>query len=217
MAYALFDLDNTLLAGDSDYLWGEFLCEQGIVDRDVYQCANREFYEQYANGSLDIYAFLAFAFKVLSEHDYQQLSEWRVQFFAEKIKPIILPKAEALVSMHREKGDTIIIITATNSFVTSPMARHFGADKLIATEPEFKNGQFTGQVADIPCFREGKVKRLNAWLGRAIDAFDETFFYSDSHNDIPLLEQVSHPVAVDPDQTLEETAKLRDWSIISLR
>ncbi len=216
MTLAIFDLDNTLLAGDSDYLWGQFLADTGAVDRAWYEQENEGFYRAYQEGSLDIMEFLRFSLRPLKEHPVERLHAWREQFLREKIDPIILPSTRELVERHRRAGDTLLIITATNAFVTAPIAERLGIGHLIATEPEMIDGRYTGEVAGIPCFREGKVERLQLWL----QAHDETLrgssFYSDSHNDIPLLERVERPVAVDPDQELRRYARERGWPVMSL-
>jgi HAD superfamily hydrolase (TIGR01490 family) len=214
----LFDLDNTLLAGDSDFEWAQFLIEQGVLDREVYEARNQAFYDQYRAGTLDIRVFLDFQLKPLSRHPRAVLDAWRREFMDRRIRPLMREKARALVARHR--GDLCAVITATNSFVTAPIAREFGIADLIATEPEQKNGVFTGNVAGVPCFREGKVERLASWLatrGRTLDSFAESWFYSDSINDLPLLERVTHPVAVDPDETLRAHAARHGWTIISLQ
>jgi len=213
----LFDLDNTLLAGDSDFEWAQFLIEQSVLDREVYEARNQSFYDQYRAGTLDIHAFLDFQLKPLSRHPREQLAAWRREFMERKILPLIREKARSLVERHR--GDLRVVITATNSFVTAPIAREFGIAELIATEPEEQNGEFTGAVRGIPCFREGKVANLEAWLARrgsSLATCPESWFYSDSLNDLPLLERVSHPVAVDPDETLRAHAGRRGWPIITL-
>ncbi|MFN0313799.1 MAG: HAD family hydrolase [Burkholderiales bacterium] len=218
MRLALFDLDNTLLAGDSDFEWAQFLMDQGVVDREVYEARNQKFYDQYKAGTLDIREFLDFQLLPLSRHSTEQLQQWHAEYMEARIKPMITQKARDLVEGH--KNDARVIITATNSFVTGPIAREFGIEYLIATEPEQKNGSFTGQVQGTPSFREGKITRLNAWLAErelAWESFSETWFYSDSLNDLPLLCKVSHPVAVDPDETLKDHAIKNDWMIISLR
>jgi HAD superfamily hydrolase (TIGR01490 family) len=216
MALAIFDLDNTLLAGDSDYLWGQFLVEQGIVDGEQYERENERFYEEYRTGKLDIHEFLRFSLRPLCKHSPKKLEQWRNRFIEEKITPIITQQAQQLVEKHRLAGDLPIIITATNSFVTDPIAERFGIDHLIATVPETLDGYYTGEVSGIPSFREGKVNRLNAWLDEFNQTLEGSWFYSDSHNDLPLLEKVENPVAVDPDQTLAEVAKQRDWPILQL-
>ena len=217
MALAIFDLDNTLLGGDSDHAWGEFLVEQGIVDAEVYKKANDYYYQAYLNGSLDINEFLEFSLKPLSQHSFDQLSQWHKQFMKEKIEPLMLHKADELLSQHRTNGDYLLIITATNTFVTSPIAEKLGADHILATDPEFINGRYTGRVSGIPCFQGGKVKRLHNWLTITSHTLEGSYFYSDSHNDLPLLKEVDNPVAVDPDNILHETAKTKGWPIISLR
>lgn len=213
----LFDLDNTLLAGDSDFEWAQFLIEQGVVDREVYEAHNLSFLRNYQAGTLDIHAFLDFQLKPLSRHPRSQLADWHREFMEIKIRPLIRDPARSLVERHR--GDLRVVITATNSFVTAPIAREFGIAELIATEPEVRNGEFTGRVSGTPCFREGKVANLEAWLSRrgsSLADYSETWFYSDSHNDLPLLERVSHPVAVDPDATLRAHAGRCGWPIITL-
>jgi HAD superfamily hydrolase (TIGR01490 family) len=213
----LFDLDNTLLAGDSDFEWAQFLIEQGVLDREVYEARNQAFYDQYRAGRLDIQEFLDFQLKPLSRHPRSQLDTWHREFMERKVRPLIRENARALVARHR--GDLRVVITATNSFVTAPIAREFGIADLIATEPEQRNGEFSGAVSGIPCFRDGKVARLEEWLagrGRTLASFAESWFYSDSLNDLPLLDRVSHPVAVDPDDTLRKHAASRGWPIISL-
>ena len=217
MALAIFDLDNTLLAGDSDYLWGVFLAEMGAVDRDHYERENERFYREYREGRLDIFEFLAFSLRPLATHPLSQLLAWREQFLVERIDPIITAAARELVERHRDAGDTLMIITATNAFVTAPIAARFGIPHLIATDPEQCDGRYTGQVAGIPSFREGKVQRLDAWLSEHGGDLAGAWFYSDSHNDLPLLERVTHPVAVDPDGQLAATAAARGWPVISLR
>jgi len=214
---AIFDLDNTLLAGDSDYLWGEFLVDQGIVDRDFYEATNARFYEQYREGNLNIAQFLQFALKPLADNEPGALYAWRELFIAEKIKPILLPAAHELIERHRRAGDVLIVITATNRFVTEPIAHIYGIEHLIATTPEFKDGRYTGQFVGTPCFQEGKVKRLDAWLAENDHSLEGSWFYSDSHNDLPLLSLVDHPVVVDPDDILANIAQERGWPIISLR
>ncbi len=217
MVLALFDLDNTLLDGDSDYLWGCFLVEHGIVDGETYQSENQRFYDQYLDGSLDIYEFLRFQLLPLATYKRSQLEQWREQFLHEKIDPILLPKARALLDSHRRRGDELVIITATNRFITDPIAERYAVPHLLATEPEISNGEYTGGVSGIPCFQGGKVARLEAWLDEQGKNLAGSWFYSDSHNDLPLLERVDHPVAVDPDDRLMAVARERDWPIISLR
>lgn len=217
MPLALFDLDNTLLNGDSDYLWGQFLGEIGAVDRASYERENVRFYRDYREGTLDIMAFLAFSLRPLAQHEPAQLAAWHARFMQEKIEPCITRAAEALVDRHRAAGDTLMIITATNSFVTAPIAARFGIDLLIATEPERVDGRYSGRVTGTPSFREGKITRLQQWLQVNDATLDGACFYSDSHNDLPLLEMVEHPVAVDPDETLAAHARAQAWPVISLR
>lgn len=217
MALVLFDLDNTLLGGDSDYLWGRFLVEQGIVDGAEYEEQNQQFYDQYKAGTLDIQEFLAFSLRPLAEHPPAELHAWREQFLTDLIDPFVLPEAIALVERHRQQGDTLVIITATNRFVTAPIAARFGITHLIATEVEMDGERYTGRSTGIPCFQHGKVERLEQWLGEHTVDLSSSWFYSDSHNDLPLLEQVTNPVAVDPDDKLAQQARTRGWPLISLR
>jgi HAD superfamily hydrolase (TIGR01490 family) len=220
MRLVLFDLDNTLLAGDSDYEWGQFLVDRGVLERHAYEAQNRAYYEQYAAGTLDIHEYLGFALRPLAAHEPQDLALWHDEFMRLRIRPMMLPAAHALVRGHLEAGDLCAVITATNSFVTAPIAREFGVPHLLATEPESLNGRFTGRLSGTPCFREGKIERLDQWLatqGRRLADFPESVFYSDSHNDLPLLERVVRPVAVDPDERLLAEAGRRGWAVISLR
>lgn len=217
MSLAIFDLDNTLLSIDSDHAWGEFLVEQGAVDPVAYREANERFLADYNAGTLDMAAFLEMALKPLAENTPEQLAAWHQQFMASKIEPHILPKAEELLARHRTKGDTLLIITATNRFITGPIAERLGVDDLIAVDPEMVDGRYTGRVDGVPSYREGKVIRLQAWLEAQDLTMDGAWFYSDSHNDLPLLEKVDHPVAVDPDDTLRKVAEERNWRIMSLR
>ena len=216
MNLAIFDLDNTLLNGDSDYLWGEFLSEQGLVDGQQYKRENDRFYEEYKAGTLDIFEFLAFSLKPLSEHEVSYLNQLHEKFMEEKIRPIMMPASFKLIEKHKQAGDEPIIITATNRFVTEPIAREFGIDNIIATEPEILNNRYTGKVAGTPCFQHGKVERLEQWLQDTGHSLQGSWFYSDSHNDIPLLSLVTHPIAVDPDVSLEQHARKLGWDIISL-
>jgi HAD superfamily hydrolase (TIGR01490 family) len=197
MRLALFDLDNTLLAGDSDYEWGQFLVDVGVVEREAYEAQNRIYYEQYVAGTLDIHEYLGFALRPLAAHTPQDLARWHADFMRQRILPMITPAARELVRGHLANADLCAIVTATNSFVTAPIAREFGVPHLVATEPESRHGRFTGKVAGTPCFREGKIRRVDEWLagmGRRMGDFPESFFYSDSHNDLALLERVSRPV-----------------------
>ena len=217
---ALFDLDHTLLACDSDFEWGQFLVDRGVLGREEYEAQNAAFYEQYKAGTLDIHEFLGFALRPLAEHTPEDLARWHAEFMAARIRPAMSEQARALVRRHLDAGDLCAVVTATNSFVTGPIAREFGVSHLVATEPEQAGGRFTGRVAGTPCFREGKIRRVDAWLatqGRRLRDFPQSSFYSDSHNDLPLLERVSHPVAVDPDDQLTAEAGRRGWPVISLR
>ena len=217
MSLAIFDLDNTLLNGDSDYLWGTFLAQQGLVDQSIYESENQRFYDEYVAGTLDILEFLAFSLKPLSEIDTSKLFELHNQFMEQCIRPIITEASRNKLDEHRKKDDTLLIITATNLFITAPIAKELNVPHIIATDPEFINNRYTGKVKGIPCFREGKVERLKTWLKETGKNLADSYFYSDSHNDLPLLELVSHPVAVDPDDTLRQHAEMKGWDIISLR
>lgn len=217
MALAIFDLDNTLLGGDSDYLWGEFLVENNVVDGGFYQQKNQDFYDQYLAGTMDIFEFLAFQLKPLADNSLENLVQWREQYLQEKIDPIILQAGRELIQHHQQQGDETLIITATNSFITAPIAEKLGIPNLIATEPEMVDGLYTGNVAGTPSYQAGKVTRLNQWLDGHHLNLEGSYFYSDSHNDIPLLELVDHPVAVDADANLQAVATKQGWQVISLR
>ena len=217
MRLALFDLDNTLLAGDSDHAWGEFLCQRGLVDSDSYRARNDAFYEDYLQGRLDVLAYQDFCQELLGRSTLSELESWHREFMDSHIEPIILAKGEALIRQHRDASDRVVIITATNRFITAPIARRLGVDTLLATECEMQDGRYTGRCIDVPCFQDGKVTRLERWLAENQQSLDDSYFYSDSRNDMPLLSRVSHPVAVDPDPILREEALKRGWPVISLR
>ena len=217
MALAIFDLDNTLIGGDSDYLWGRFVCEQGLVDGAEFAATNDRFYEDYKSGDLDIDAYLRFALGPLKDQPPERLAEWHQRFMRDKINPIMLPKAERLIANHRQRGDDLLIITATNAFITRPIAEALGIPELLACEGEVVDGRYTGEPSGIPSFGEGKVTRLQQWLATRDISLDGAYFYSDSHNDLPLLELIDKPVAVDPDETLLAHARSKGWPVISLR
>lgn len=218
MTLALFDLDNTLLGGDSDHAWGEFLVARGHVDAEAYRAANDRFYADYQAGTLDIRAFCEFVFAVLARNTPETLAAWHAEFMRESIEPMLLPKALALLDKHRALGHTLVIITATNGFVTGPIARRLGVEHLIATTPEQDaDGRFTGRLEGTPCFQAGKIARLREWMAARGETLEGAWFYSDSRNDLPLLEAVAHPVAVDADATLTQVAQARGWPLISLR
>jgi len=217
---ALFDLDNTLLAGDSDYNWSLFLIEEGLLDAKTHHDRNEQFYLDYKNGNLDIYKFLEFQLKPLSEHPRAFLDELHKKYMQRTIRPMMTQKAQDLVNKHKAQGDLCLVITATNSFVTRPIATAYGIKHLIGTDPAEENGEFTGGVAGVPSFQEGKVTRLNQWLAereQKLSDFDVSYFYSDSHNDLPLMKLVTHPVAVDADETLTAYATAQGWPMITLR
>jgi HAD superfamily hydrolase (TIGR01490 family) len=217
VALAIFDLDHTLLSGDSDHAWGQFLVDTKIVEPEHHQRQNDYFYEQYKAGCLDIEEYLAFALKPLTEQPLENMLALRETFIEQRIKPLITDKAWALINKHQQAGDDLLIITATNAFVTRPIATLLGFDELIAPEPELINGQYTGRITGIPSFQQGKVTRLEMWLAEKQIDLTGAFFYSDSHNDLPLLNIVDNPIAVDADEILTDTAIRNGWPIISLR
>ncbi|WP_341645590.1 histidinol-phosphatase [Thauera sp. SDU_THAU2] len=220
MNLALFDLDNTLLAGDSDFAWAQFLIEKGVLDREVQEAKNIEFYEHYKAGTLDIDAFLDFQLAPLARHSRTELDAWHREFMETSVKPMITAKARALVRQHLDEGALVAVVTATNAFVTGPIVREFGIAHLVATVPAQENGAFTGKARGTPAFQAGKIVRVDAWLeslGLYVGGFERSWFYSDSHNDLPLLKHVSDPVAVDPDDTLRAHAEQQGWPVLSLR
>ena len=218
MPLAIYDLDNTLIGGDSDYLWGEFLCDEGIIsDRESFQKMNDYFYYQYETGELNIFAWAEFSFKVLTDHSLDELNKLRKDFVDTKIKPILLEKAQSCINNHKEKGDTVLVITASNTFITKPIIEMYGIDHLLATEPEFISGRFTGKVAGIPCFQSGKIDNLMPWLEKNKESLIGSYFYSDSHNDLPLLELVDNPIAVNSDEILSSAAHKNGWPVLDWR
>ena len=220
MELVLFDLDNTLLAGDSDFEWAQFLIAKGVLDKEVYEARNLAFYEQYKAGTLDIYEFLDFQLLPLARHSREQLDAWHREFLDSRIRPMMTPAARALVRRHLDSRAVVAIVTATNSFVTGPIGRAFEIPHLVATVPAHEHGVFTGKPRGTPAFKAGKIERVENWLealGLHWGSFRRSWFYSDSHNDLPLLEKVSDPVAVDPDDTLRAHATARGWNILSLR
>lgn len=220
MELVLFDLDNTLLAGDSDFEWAQYLISRGVLDKEVYEARNQEFFDQYKAGTLDIFEFLDFQLKPLARHSREQLDAWHQEFMDTRIRPMMTPQSVALVKKHLDSGAIVAIVTATNSFVTGPIARAFGIPHLIATIPAQENGAFTGKPRGMPAFKAGKIERVENWLeslGLCWESFTRSWFYSDSHNDLPLLGKVSEPVAVDPDDTLRAHATAQGWPVISLR
>lgn len=216
MALALFDLDNTLLAGDSEHAWGEFLIEIGAVDEESFRAENDRLYEEYLAGTLDIYESIRFQLGPLMEHPPETLRRWQEEFMRSRIEPMITQAAVDLVEEHRGSGDDLAIITASNSFVTRPIADRFGVRELLAIELERIYGRYTGRVLGTPTFREGKVLRLQEWIESNCRTLEGSHFYSDSHNDLPLLQLVDHPVAVDPDPVLRAHAEAMGWPIVRL-
>ena len=219
MQLALFDLDHTLLTGDSDYEWTQYLISKGIVDRTTHEARNAEFYEQYKAGTMDIHEFLDFQLGPLADNSRTDLDAWHADFMETQIRPRLSQKARELVKKHLDAGDICAMVTATNSFVTGPIARELGIPHLIATIPAQENGRFTGKPRGLPSFREGKIARVDAWLesmGLWWNNFQRSWFYSDSHNDLPLLLRVTDPVVVDPDATLRAHAEKAGWPILSI-
>ena len=217
MSLAIFDLDNTLIAGDSDFLWGEFLGEEGVVDANAYRKKNEYFYQQYDLGVLDIYAWLDFCLEPLSRYSMAELEAFHHQFMMQKIEPIMLDKAQKCIDRHKGRGDTVLVMTASNSFVTAPIAKKYGINQMLATEPEIKAGRYTGGVSGIPCFQSGKVDKLMPWLQKNEETLTGSTFYSDSHNDLPLLELVDNPVAVNADKILTKIAEKKGWEVLNWR
>lgn len=216
MALVIFDLDHTLLSGDSDHAWGQYLVDRGLVEPAEHQRRNDYFYQQYKAGTLDIHEYLAFALKPLTQHPLELMLAERQRFLDERIKPLISQKSRDLIAKHQQAGDTLLIITATNGFVTYPIAGLLGIEHIIAPEPELIDGNYSGAIVGIPSFQHGKVTRLQQWLEDKQLDLSGSYFYSDSHNDLPLLEQVDHPVAVDPDDILNARAQQQGWPVISL-
>lgn len=220
MDLVLFDLDNTLLAGDSDFEWAQFLISKGVLDKEVHEARNQIFYDQYKAGTLDIFEFLDFQLKPLARHSRAQLDAWHREFMETRIRPMMTAKSQALVRAQLESGAVVAVVTATNSFVTGPIVRAFGIPHLVATIPAQENGAFTGKPRGTPAFKAGKIERVEAWLeslGLCWESFEKSSFYSDSHNDLPLMNKVATPVAVDPDDTLRAHASAHGWPVISLR
>lgn len=217
MDLTLFDLDNTLLAIDSDHAWGQFLVDQGAVDAATHARENNHFHEQYQAGTLDIHAYQRFALQPLVDHPAARMRQLRAQFVTACIRPAIARHAPALIAAHRARGRCLAIITATNRFITAPIAELLGIEHLLATEPEIIDGHYTGNITGTPCFQDGKIKRLTAWRAAQPQAFARTWFYSDSHNDLPLLRQADTAVAVDADPQLAAAAAAAGWPHISLR
>ncbi len=215
MSLAIFDLDKTLIGGDSDYLWGEFLCEISVIkDVSSYQKKNEYYFKQYDLGCLDIDAYLEFCLEPLSRYSFSELDVYHKEFMHQKIEPILLEKAQRVVDLHRSRGDTLLVITATNSFITWPIVKRYGIENLLATEPEIKNGRFTGKVSGIPCYKDGKIDNLMPWLKEHQESLTDSTFYSDSNNDLPLLRLVDRPVVVNADSILKEAAYQNDWEIL---
>ena len=217
MALALFDLDNTLIAGDSDHLWGEYLVDRQLVDAERHELQNDHYYTQYQAGTLDILDYLEFALNPIARMTPEAVRELQWPFMKNYVEKILLNAAFDLIAYHRQRGDTLVIVTATNSVVTRPIADRLGIEHLIACDAELIDGYYTGKPTGVPSFAEGKVTRINEWRASNSKTFDTSYFYSDSHNDLPLLRAVDHPTAVNPDEKLALFAANAGWPIISLR
>ena len=217
MALAFLDLDETLLDGDSDYEWGRYLATTGKVDRTTYEKENERFYREYLEGTFDVLEFLDFALRPLAENPYAELCRWRSRFVETRIRPMVKAGAHELIYSHHEAGDELVIITSTNRFIVEPICELLGIENLIATEPEQVDGEFTGKVEGIPCFGAGKVTRAGEWAEAHSKSLQDSYFYTDSYNDLPLLEHVAHPVAVDADEKLAAHASECGWKQISLK
>jgi len=219
MALAIFDLDNTLLAGDSDHRWGEFLCDVGLANAEAFRQKNDAFYADYQAGSLDMTAYLDFVLEPLTGMARSAVRSLQRQFVAECVEPMLLDKAFDLLNEHRIKGDTLLMMTATHAVVAEPVAARLGFEHWLGSGVGIVDECYTGKAEGNPCFQQGKVDHLADWRSRhpEIADLDDCWFYSDSHNDLPLLSAVGHPVAVDPDDTLRAHAEVNDWQIMSLR
>ncbi|MCY4642936.1 MAG: HAD-IB family hydrolase [Gammaproteobacteria bacterium] len=217
MALVFFDLDQTLLDGDSDYEWGLYLVSIGKVDSVVYEKENERFYREYLAGKLDIHEYLRFALRPLANNPYAKLCQWRDHFIDTRIKPMIKAKAHDLIQQHRDSGDRLAIITSTNRFIIEPAKDLLQIETLIATEPARSHGEFTGEIEGQPCFGTGKVTLAEHWAESTSQTLDGSYFYSDSRNDLPLLERVDHPVAVDADKELTAHAIKKNWERLSLK
>ena len=217
MALAIFDLDNTLIAGDSDHSWGEFLVAEQRVDGHQFQQANDQFYADYIAGNLDMTAYLEFSLRPLAEIPMVELQQLQAKFMQQVIKPMYLPRASTLLQKHRDAGDRLLVISATNRFIVEPICYSLGIAELLATDPEMKDGRYTGKVSGTPTYQAGKVTRLKTWLEEQAETLEGSWFYSDSINDLPLLLEVDNPVAVDPCDSLRKEAEDKSWPIISLR
>ena len=216
MTLAIFDLDHTLITGDSDYLWGEYMVENSIVDEQEYRDRNEIYYQDYQRGALDSEQYLEFALKPLTQFPIKELHAWRADFVENWIKPIIAPGARELLDKHRKQNHELLIISATNLFVTEPVAQLLGVPTVLSTEPEIIDNRYTGRYLGTPTYQKGKVTALWEWLTKTAHSMDGSYFYSDSINDLALLEQVDHPITVHPDDELEAIAEDRGWPIINL-
>ena len=217
MALAIFDLDNTLIAGDSDHSWGEFLVSEQLVDAQQFKKTNDQFYADYVAGSLDIFAYLEFSLQPLTKMSMTELTELHKRFMQQVIAPMQLAKAQALLQQHRDAGDRLLIITSTNRFIVEPICHSLGVTEILATDAQIVDGRYSGKVEGVPTYKEGKVVRLNAWLKEQGETLKGSLFYSDSINDLPLLLEVDRAVAVDPCPALQAIAEEKHWQIISLR
>jgi HAD superfamily hydrolase (TIGR01490 family) len=217
MALAIFDLDNTLIAGDSDHSWGQFLVVENIVDHQHYKTMNDKFYADYESGCLDILAYLEFSLEPLTRLSMENLQSLHKKFMRNVINPMKLQQAADLINRHQQAGDRLLVITSTNRFIVEPICKSLGIDEIIATDLEIIDNKYSGKVRGTPTFKEGKVTRFHQWLEAQKLSNNGSYFYSDSINDMPMLLEVDHPIAVDPDSALRKEAESRHWKIISLR
>jgi HAD superfamily hydrolase (TIGR01490 family) len=216
MTLAIFDLDHTLITGDSDYLWGEYMVENNIVDEQEFRSRNQIYYQDYQRGTLDNEQYLEFALKPLTQYSIEELYAWRADYVEKWIKPIVAPGARELLDNHRNQNHELLIISATHLFVTAPIAQLLGVPTVLSTEPEIIDNRYTGRYLGTPTYQEGKVTALHEWLAKSVQRMDGSYFYSDSINDLALLEKVDHPITVHPDEQLEAIAEERGWPIINL-
>ena len=216
MTLALFDLDHTLINGDSDHLWGEYMVENGIVDEQAFRQRNDDFYQDYQRGTLDNDQYLAFALEPLTHYSLEELHAWRADYVEKWIRPLVAPGTAALLESHRQRNHQLMIISATNLFVSEPIGHMLGVANVLATEPEIIDNRYSGRFLGTPTYQKGKVVALVEWLGERADELADSYFYSDSLNDLALLEQVNHPIAVNPDDQLKAIAEARNWKIIDL-
>jgi HAD superfamily hydrolase (TIGR01490 family) len=216
MTLAIFDLDHTLINGDSDHLWGEYMVENGIVDKQAYRQRNDVFYQDYQRGTLDNDEYLAFALEPLTHYSIDKVHAWRADYVEKWIRPLIAPGTTRLLDEHRQRNHHLMIISATNLFVSEPIAHMLGVTTILATEPEIIANRYSGRYLGTPTYQQGKVAVLKEWIASNNQDLVGAYFYSDSLNDLALLEQVDNPVTVNPDDDLKAIAEARAWKIIDL-